>query len=713
MAKLADLQILSLNVRGIGDAKKRREIFRWLKQYHDGTNSIILLQETHSSDKVEQLWCDDWGSKIFFSHGTSNARGVAILMPLKYNFDTSEVYKDNAGRILSISVTIDDKSYNIVNVYAPTKDNVQSQVAFLKELDINLHLAESSYIIGGDFNTYLNPILDKEGGTIEKQSKYNVHLTNLMEEYNIIDIWRTQNPARKVFTWRQNKPRVQSRLDYFLISGELYYNITKVNIKPSIKTDHSLLHINLNILNEEKRGPGFWKFNTALLRDDVYIDLIKETILLLQEQYNTVTNHGLQWVLIKSDIRQLTIDYSKTRAKIRREVEGDLQKQYIQASDNFVENSSEENLVIMENIKENIEAINAFKTAGLQIRAKAQFIEENKKSTSYFLNVEKRNYKMKHIKKLNITETESIVDPSKILAEEKSFYKTLYTKNKNLNTDEYGTFFNNIPKLCSYDKTLCEQPLTIEECAKALLTLKNGKSPGSDGFPPDFYKIFWKTIKHIVFDSIIYGIENKELSIEQCRGVLKLILKKNKNPCYLKNWRPISLLNTDYKLIAQVFSKRLQKVLPTIISEFQNGYIQGRYIGYNIRTIIDIINFSKTGHKDCLIAFLDFEKAFDQLDWNFIEQTLTAFNFGPFFKNVVKTMYANVTSCVTNNGYSSEFFNIQRGIRQGCPLSALLFILAVEILSIKIRGQPSIKGITINTQEIKLTQLADDTTLFL
>ena len=222
--------------------------------------------------------------------------------------------------------------------------------------------------------------------------------------------------------------------------------------------------------------------------------------------------------------------------------------------------------------------------------------------------------------------------------------------------------------------------------------------------------MFWNNISQLVFNSIIYALNSGKL---HRRCVLKLILKKDKNPCFLKNWRPISLLNTDYKLLAQTFAIRLQKVLPKIISEFQNGYIKGRFIGYNIRTIIDIINYAELYKKDYLITFLDFEKAFDQLEWNFIAKTLSAFNFGPFFKNVVATMYNNVTSCVTNNGYSSEFFQITRGIRQGCPLSALLFILAVEVLSIQIQNNENIKGVTINNIELKISQLADDTTLFL
>ena len=113
-----------------------------------------------------------------------------------------------------------------------------------------------------------------------------------------------------------------------------------------------------------------------------------------------------------------------------------------------------------------------------------------------------------------------------------------------------------------------------------------------------------------------------------------------------------------------------------------------------------------------MLTFLDFEKAFDKLEWNFIQKTLTRFNFGNYFKKWVSTMYNNVSSCVTNNGYASKFFKVSRGIRQGCPLSALLFILAVELLSFHIQHDKNIKGILLHNQEIKISQLADDTTLF-
>ena len=92
-----------------------------------------------------------------------------------------------------------------------------------------------------------------------------------------------------------------------------------------------------------------------------------------------------------------------------------------------------------------------------------------------------------------------------------------------------------------------------------------------------------------------------------------------------------------------------------------------------------------------LPIFLDFEKAFDSIKWNFLFKALDKLNFGPDFKNWVRTFYCNITSCVTNNGYASDFFNLERGVRQGCPLSDILFVLGIEILALAIKKNPKIE----------------------
>ena len=182
------------------------------------------------------------------------------------------------------------------------------------------------------------------------------------------------------------------------------------------------------------------------------------------------------------------------------------------------------------------------------------------------------------------------------------------------NVSNNDIFLNDhIPKLDETDKDYCEQLITIDECSKALKKMKNGKTPGTDGLTVEFYKMFWNDIKDLVFESFGFAYDIGELSIDQKRGIIKLLPKKDKILKFLKNWRPISLLNTDYKILAHLLASRMQHVLHTIIHPDQNGYIQGRFIGCSIRTIYDIIEHSANEHLANIITFVDYEKAFDSI----------------------------------------------------------------------------------------------------
>ena len=170
------------------------------------------------------------------------------------------------------------------------------------------------------------------------------------------------------------------------------------------------------------------------------------------------------------------------------------------------------------------------------------------------------------------------------------------------------------------------------------------------------------------------------MSISQKRGIITLIPKKEKNRTLLDNWRPISLLNTDYKIATKSIAARIAKVLPSLIHEDQSGYIKGRK-GQNIRLIADIIECTKTLDNPGIALFLDFKKAFDSLEWNFIEKALKTFNFGAPLVQWVNTFYSNIQRCVINDGYATSFFELERGVKQGCPLSGVLFVIAVEMLA--------------------------------
>ena len=144
-----------------------------------------------------------------------------------------------------------------------------------------------------------------------------------------------------------------------------------------------------------------------------------------------------------------------------------------------------------------------------------------------------------------------------------------------------------------------------------------------------------------------------------------MIPKKRKYKSFLENWRPLSLLNVDYKIATKAIAHRISKILPTIVKEDQTGYVQGRYIGQNIRLITDIMKVTELESIPGLAIFIDFKKAFDTVDWNFLFRTLQAFNFGPCIQKRIRTFYTSCSSCFINNGFASEFFKLERGVRQG------------------------------------------------
>jgi len=231
------------------------------------------------------------------------------------------------------------------------------------------------------------------------------------------------------------------------------------------------------------------------------------------------------------------------------------------------------------------------------------------------------------------------------------------------------------------------------------------KSPGTDGLPAEFYSFFWKELHLDMIKSFNFAFDTG-------RGIITLIPKPKKDTTSLENPRPISLLNVDYRILTKTIAKRLEKVLPKIINPDQTGYVKGRYIGENARLILDIVPYADEKNVPGVALFIDFRKAFDTIEWDFLIDTLNKFNSGPDVINWVKIFYNNVTSCVLSNGHASEFFALERGARQSCPLSGLLFAIGIEVLANAIRNKTTIKGIKVGQKEIKASSYADDTTVF-
>ena len=295
----------------------------------------------------------------------------------------------------------------------------------------------------------------------------------------------------------------------------------------------------------------------------------------------------------------------------------------------------------------------------------------------------------------------------------KEFYQKLYTtttKDKDINyCNEYIENTAGLQTLSFENKLSCEGDFTVEECLGSLKFFKNNKSPGCDGLSIEFYRKFWEKIGPKLVNTLNYSKEKGQLSLSQRRGIITLLHKKGKPEEFVKNWRPISLLNLDYKIMTKVLAKRLQKVIDNLIHPNQSGFVKDRFIGEGIRFVQDLIEYMDIKNDNGLLLQLDFEKAFDSVEWPFLFKVLKRFNFGDDFIGWVKLCYTNIFASVGNSGFQSSWFEIQRGVRQGCPLSSLLFILIVEILVQQIRNNKDIKGIKLYNMVHKILQFADDT----
>ena len=427
---MSDVKICSLNVKGLRDGKKRTAVFTWLKKKNF---DIYLLQETHSTGPDIGHWKRAWGSSCFWSHGTSNSRGSAILFNKNCDFQLIKHACDVDGRFVIIDIKICNIVYTIINIYGPNKDNP----TFFKSVDTELDNFQCDNIIyGGDLNCVLNLSLDKKGGRKYTNIKSQNEIRNFMVKRDLVDIWRFNNPGKFQYTWKSNdKPPILCRLDYFLISKNLKTNVTSADIQHGFKSDHSL--ITLRICNNQvKKGKGMWKFNASLLDDSIYTNLIREIIANFKKD-NFGARPDILWETLKCVIRGETIKYASQKRHKTKRLEESLEQDINNLEIQYAENPIESILRQLEVKKHELDLIYDEKIQGVLIRSKADCIEFGEKSSKYFFNLEKYRGNNKAITKLIGDDGVEITSVQNILNEEVKFYSALYaTKGIDCSTED-------------------------------------------------------------------------------------------------------------------------------------------------------------------------------------------------------------------------------------------------------------------------------------
>jgi exonuclease III len=698
-------------VRGIQCKDKRNLVFTELSKY---SNDIILLQETHSTVFDEKHFKNKWGPNIFFSHGESNSKGVCTIMPRNLPGTCELYHADLEGRLLIVKIKLHESEFFICNLYFPTSNHENDQLKVLMELNDHLtDISANNIVLGGDWNVVLNDTLDKKSKTSTPctNHKFRDNLKRLLEEHNLVDCWRLNYPNARRFTCRSGKGNgvaTLSRIDIMFITDNLLNLFHNAKIEPGYMTDHNYITVTLKIV-KGTRGKGTWKFNNNLLFDKDYVSLIKLMIAKEITDNDHYQDKGFLWDYIKMRIRSETMTYAGRINKEKRDLLAQLELDIENSNITYEIDPSNDNYEVLLGYKKDLEDLNKEKMAGIIFRSKCDWAEYGEKNSKYFLNLEKYNFENKHITSLNAN-GKITSDEREVLESIRSYYAKLYSCTK-INHDKLETILTDIPHLSEGQKTLTKGIITYQECLKALKSLSNGKTPGADGITTDFYKFFWNDISNLVLESINYAFIKDEMSQDQKHGIITLSPKKNKLRQFLKNWRPITLLTVDYKLLAKSLAMRLSTILPEFIDESQFGYVKDRYIGENIRCVIDLDSYYKKEKQEAYALQIDFEKAFDSVNWEFMFKTLEKMNFDKDFIKWVKILYKNTTSCVMNNGHKTTPFKLERGVHQGCPLSALLFIILVQVLQRMLNQRQDIAGVSIAGKQVKILQMADDTTI--
>ena len=379
-----------------------------------------------------------------------------------------------------------------------------------------------------------------------------------------------------------------------------------------------------------------------------------------------------------------------------------------------------------EQIKMKLEVADANKARAAQVRSRIKWTEDGERSTKYFLGLEKTRANSKLMDQVKDEQGNLLTNQNDIQRRQRQYFANLYTKNiddkdinKTINDFLHGC---NVPQLLQNQRETCDRPLTENELLLSLKKMNNGSAPGSDGITIEFLKFFWSRIKHYLYQSFSVSLMKGNLSISQRSAIITLIHKGKDLPRNeMKNWRPISLTNSDYKLLAKCLALRMNNVIHSLINPDQVGYIKGRQVSTLLRLTDDVIDQMNIKNKPGILATIDMFHAFDCISKEFMLKTFTTFGFGPVFVSWVELLMKNTRSCVNYAGWLSSHFSVDSGIRQGCPFSPLAFVLALELLAIRIRQSAHVKGLPFDrycnantrVESLKLALYADDVTLFL
>jgi len=384
-------------------------------------------------------------------------------------------------------------------------------------------------------------------------------------------------------------------------------------------------------------------------------------------------------------IRSFCQQYGAYHTKYDSALQSLFAKEILYLQTNLLASNDERTNLLLAKKKALLAGLCAKQARGALIRLRMENLCYLDTSSKFFFGLEAQTKRSQQITSVRTKEGRITHNQKDVRASLKHYFTELYHAQK-IDNKMITVLTSSLPTLSKSAVLQLDKEVTLEELQAALQSLPSGKASGLDGIPAEFYKTFWDLLGPELLEVIIDGRRSGSLPLSCRRAVLALIPKKGdlQQP---HNWRPISLLCADYKIFSKALANRLKTIIGEIIHPDQSYCVPKRTIHDSIFIVRDIIDICSLEQRNVGLVFLDQEKAFDTIDHFYLFSVLRGFGFGENFISHVQLLYNNTFSLLKVNNILCPPFPANRGIRQGCPLSGLLYSLAIEPLLVRLRAR--------------------------
>jgi len=654
-----------------------------------GDYDIVFLQEVCFED-----FSFMYGYEPLVNLGPAK-RGTAVL--LRVGTPYMQPLFSECGRL--ISFLLNNVTY--VNVYPVSGSQFKRErnFMFLNEIAVHLNrLNASDILIGGDFNCILNPA-DTRGET--KNICYG--LKQVTTSLNMKDAHSSINSNTRIFTFFRGTSA--SRLDRFYVTKNFFQTIITAGTHPTAFSDHSAVDLKLKINQNQITticGRGYWKINSALLANNEVLTNFENVYQTVRARESFSRNFIRWW----DDMKK------KTKSFFRQEI--------IQFNTEIANNKNMyynylNELSMRRNNGEDVHAEFCFTRSKLleieqnKLNAmgyilKPSVLSEEEKLSVFHVTNQKKNQKVI----TNLQDGESLTTNSeRIKTIFVEHFEKLFNGENNQTNEHYDSINFLNQTLDNNDALFLTNQITENELKMTLRSCSKKKSPGIDGLTYEFYLKNFEIMKNDLLTLFNRFLENpNEIPANFSDGVI-ILLPKISPARSVKDYRPISLLNSDYKIFAKILANRLKECIQKIIHDGQTACINGKSCVSNLTKLRNLVaNKTKSRRIKFTIMSLDLEKAFDRVKLDFLWKCLEKMQFPEQFIGILKALYKNAKSKIMINGTLTRDFKIKNSVRQRSPLSMARFVIYIEPLIQMINNMTV--GISLQQSSIKCMAYADD-----